>query len=291
MEIIGSRKVWTRLDKQAECTNASNAEIRGGLGFEVADYIEMAEVVAELQFRNADQVLLFRGQNTDFKNQQGNSSILPSMFRPEVSKKDKPKNVDPKILKSRYDILLKGERLLIEHFKQQSRFGKTRIYRSRLVRWAILQHYDVCPTPLLDVTHSLRIAASFASMDCEGEAFLYVLGVPQLSGAVTVDASSGTQIIRLSSICPPSAARPHLQEGYLLSEYPDIGDTGQIDNYKIHEVDFGRRLIAKLRFKPESFWKTNGEAFPKIPHIALYPSGILDDLKATAIQIKETLKK
>jgi hypothetical protein len=289
MEILGTRKVWTRLDGQANCTNESNSEIRGGKGFEVTDYIEMAEVVAELQFRNPDQVLLFRGQNRDFKKQQGNSSILPAMFRPVVQQKAKPKKIDPIILKSRYDSLLQGERLLIEHFKQDNRFGKTRIYRNRLVRWAILQHYDVCPTPLLDLTHSLRIAASFASMDCDGEAYLYVLGVSQLSGAITVDASSGIQIIRLSSICPPSAARPHLQEGYLLSEYPDIGDSGQIDNYKLHEVDFGRRLIAKLRFNPSSFWRTNGDAFPQVPHIALYPSGILDDLKATTVHIKTAL--
>jgi hypothetical protein len=289
MEILGTRKVWTRLDKKAECTNESNSEIRGGKGFEVANYIEMAEVVAELQFRNADQVLLFRGQNRDFKNQQGNSSILPVMFRPVVQQKAKPKKVDPELLQNRYKNLLEGERLLIESFKKQSRFGKTRIYRSRLVRWAILQHYDVCPTPLLDVTHSLRIAASFACMDCEGEAYLYVLGVPQLSGAVTVDAASGTQIIRLSSVCPPSAARPHLQEGYLLSEYPDIGDSGQIENYKLHEVDFGRRLIAKLRFNPESFWQSTGEAFPQVPLKALYPSGILDDLKATTVHIKKAL--
>lgn len=250
----------------------------------------MARVIADLQFRNTDLMLLFRGQNTDFKNHQSNSSLLPSMFRPEVSKNDKPKNVDPQILKTRYEILVESERLLIEHFKQHSKYGKTRIYRSRLVRWAILQHYDVCSTPLLDVTQSLRIAASFASMDCKGEAYIYVLGVPQLSGAITVDASSGTQIIRLSSICPPSAARPHLQEGYLLSEYPDIGDTAQIDNYKLHEVDFGRRLIAKLRFNPKSFWQTNGEAFPQVPQIALYPSGILDELKAATVQIKNALK-
>jgi len=33
------------------------------------------------------------------------------------------------------------------------------------VCWAILQHYGVCDTPLVDLTHSLRVAASFAHLE------------------------------------------------------------------------------------------------------------------------------
>jgi hypothetical protein len=50
----------------------------------------------------------------------------------------------------------------------------------------MLQHYEVCPTPLLDVTHSLRVAASFATEDAtDNHAVLYVIAVPQISGAIT----------------------------------------------------------------------------------------------------------
>ncbi len=40
-----------------------------------------------------------------------------------------------------------------------------------MLRWAILQHYEVCRTPLLDVTQS--IAASFASMVNGDERYVF----------------------------------------------------------------------------------------------------------------------
>ena len=93
--------------------------------------------------------------------------------------------------------------------------GVDRMKRQQILRWAILQHYEVCPTPLLDVTHSLRIAASFASAHADNSAYIFVVGVPNLSGAVTASAEASIQTIRLSSVCPPTAVRAHIQEGYL----------------------------------------------------------------------------
>jgi hypothetical protein len=136
-------------------------------------------------------------------------------------------------------------------------------------RTAVLQHYEICPTPLLDVTQSLRIAASFASDGADREAFVFVLGVPNLSGAITASAEAGIQVVRLSSVCPPAAVRPHIQEGYLLGEYPEMTGYDQKQHYAHWEIDFGRRLIAKFRFNPQTFWKN--DAFPKVTRSALYP--------------------
>jgi len=80
-----------------------------------------------------------------------------------------------------------------------------------------------------------------------------VIGVPHLSGAVTASADAGLQIVRLSSVCPPSAVRPHIQEGYLLGEYPEMARADQKQNYKHYEIDFGRRLVASLDFDLVSF--------------------------------------
>jgi hypothetical protein len=63
------------------------------------------------------------------------------------------------------------------------------------------------------------------------EAFVFVLGVPNLSGAVTASSEANLQIVRLSSACPPEAVRPHLQEGYLLGECPAIADFEQNAHY------------------------------------------------------------
>lgn len=140
---------------------------------------------------------------------------------------------------------------------------------------------------MLDVTHSLRIAASFATTEETQEAFSFVLGVPNLSGAITASAEAGIQIVRLSSVCPPSALRPHIQEGYLLGEYPQMVGFAQKELYRHYEIDFGLRLVAKFRFNPQSFWKTDD--FPKVSTQALYPLRTDDPLYAMAEDIKNQL--
>jgi hypothetical protein len=177
---------------------------------------------------------------------------------------------------------------LAESYKAASPdvIGVERLERHRILRWSILQHYEVCPTPLLDVTHSLRIAASFASLPAPGaelgeQVFIYVLGVPNLSGAITASAEAGLQIVRLSSVCPPQAVRPHIQEGYLLGEYPEITGYKEKARFEPYEVDFGLRLVAKFWFDPHIFWR-QAATFPMVPREALYPSGADDPLYTLA---------
>lgn len=222
-----------------------------------------------LQFRNPEYVLLYRGQAQDHQNLQKRTSLKPTLFRSSPQSKRPPA---AERLMRRFSALADAEQCLIKAAQEENSLlsAKTRIERQRILRWALLQHYEVCPTPLLDVTHSLRIATSFASVPTASEAFLYVLGVPNLSGSITANAESGVQIVRLSSVCPPSAVRPHIQEGYLLGEYPDVQDILQKQQYAPYEVDFGRRLIGKFRFDPTKFWKSSG-AFPCIHRDALYP--------------------
>ena len=113
-----------------------------------------------------------------------------------------------------------------------------------------------------------------------------VLGVPNIAGAITTSVESELQIVRLSSVCPPQALRPHIQEGFLLGEYPDIAVYEQKQLYPEHEVDFGRRLIAKFRFDKSRFWKSRD--FPKIPRVALYPDQD-DGLKKVTDLVKNSI--
>lgn len=229
--------------------------------------MELAEKIAELQFRNRELVLIFRGQAVDRLNSKGNSSLKPSMFR---SARDSNANPSPMVLTNRFVQLDRAEREFTESFvRARNLLGVQGMQRHRILRWSILQHYEVCRTPLLDVTHSLRIAASFASQGSGADGYLFVLGVPNISGAVTASAEAGLQVIRLSSVCPPSALRPHLQEGYLLGEYPEIGAIDQKQQYAHYEVDFGRRLVAKFVFRKAKFWSDRD--FPLISRTALYP--------------------
>jgi len=280
METIGSQKIWSFFDRRG-CQIAKNAAIRQGPGHRVGSYLELATKIAELQFLNRDHVLLFRGQGGDFRNIKRNSSLKPTLFRAING------NPDRATLVARFAALARAEQILIADYAKAKLLGVERLKRHRILRWSILQHYEVCETPLLDVTHSLRIAASFASLAGTDTAFLYVLGVPNLSGAITASAEAGLQIVRLSSVCPPSAVRPHIQEGYLLGEYPDMAGTAQKENYFPYEMDFGRRLVAKFSFTPASFW--NNDNFPRVARTALYPSEKSDPIYRLALGVKKQL--
>jgi len=282
METIGKQKIWSFLDRSGDCRIATNTTIRQGSGHKVGSYLELARKIAELQFRNRDHVLLFRGQGGDHRNARGNSSLKPSLFRARAKG-----NPDRATLQARFEMLAHAEQALVAKYQSARFTGQDRIRRHHVLRWSILQHYEVCPTPLLDVTHSIRIAASFASLGGGDLAYLYVLGVPNLSGAITASAEAGLQIVRLSSVCPPSAVRPHIQEGYLLGQYPEITGSAERENYFHHEMDFGLRLVAKFRFESASFWK--GRDFRRVAKSALYPGAEDDPLYRLALDVQAKL--
>jgi hypothetical protein len=265
METIGESKLWTFFSDEAKCAVSSCTRIRKSEAHFVSDYLGLASKIAELQFLNREYVLFFRGQCSDYRNDKGNTTLKPRLFRSINGR-----NPGPDELQNRFYSLSEGERMLTEEYRNRKQLGRDRLTRQQVLRWSILQHYEVCPTPMLDVTHSLRIAASFASDSADEEAFIFVLGVPNLSGAITASAEAGVQIVRLSSVCPPAAVRPHIQEGYLLGEYPEMTGYHQKQHYAHFEIDFGRRLVAKFKFNPHSFWKNS--VFPRVEHAALYPN-------------------
>lgn len=284
MEIIGSQKIWTFTGISNGIKSMTSGAIRKEPAYLVRSYMELATKVAELQFRNRDFVLMFRGQSEDYKNKLGYTSLKPSLLRAKAS------NMVPKdiTISSRFKKLVEAEKALVTQYEMCKFIGRDRLKRQRILRWAILQHYEICETPLLDVTQSLRIAASFASYQTNADAYIFVLGIPHISGAITASAEAGIQIVRLSSVCPPAAVRPHIQEGYLLGEYPEFASTEQKLLYEHAEMDFGRKLIAKFRFKPDTFWKKSG-SFPQIGKKALYPLASEDPLLELANSVRGTI--
>lgn len=266
MRNLSKEEVWTFSDQRKD-GGWGRCPSRDEPGNEVVDYQDLASKVAALQFHNPNYVLMFRGQAGDYRlPENGNSTVRPSIFRRDEDYSRQDWN---DLVGERYEKLHLAENLLSKAWPTGE--GKRRLVRSAVVKWAILQHYEVCDTPLLDVTHSLRIAASFGSMrnDTE-EAYLMVLAVPQISGAVSSCAYHEIQTLRLSSLCPPSARRPHLQEGYLIGEYPELRSFEEKMELALHETDFGQRLIGKFKFNPKTFWNTY--IFPMIPEPALYPN-------------------
>ena len=284
MEIIGSQRLLTFSEGSEGVSALSCAAVRKNGARHVRNFMDLATKVAELQFRNRDFFLMFRGQHSDHRNRSGYTSLQPSLLRAGNS----AVAVGKSVIDRRFRRLAVAERALVAEYRRQGMLGRERLERQRILRWAILQHYEICKTPLLDVTQSLRIAASFASHNAGEIAHLMVLGIPRVSGAVTASAEAGLQVVCLASVCPPTAVRPHIQEGYLLGEYPDFSGPEQQLVYSQAEMDFGRRLIAKFCFDPGEFWDPHGN-FPRVEASALYPDPSQDPMDALAEAVKAAI--
>ena len=167
----------------------------------------------------------------------------------------------------RFQILEEASRQLKLLVKKQKISGYNELIRKEYIQHSILQHYEVCETPLLDITHSIHAACSFAQTENYQErefAYIYVLGLPYLPNRISINSEHDLVNVRLLSISPPDALRPYFQDGYLTG-------TTDITTEYIHktELDFRNRLIAKFVIpNAPSFWTNK---FSKIPKDILYP--------------------
>jgi len=225
--------------------------------FLIKTYRQLIEQVAHLSYLNKDQLLFFRGQTQDFLNKAGVSTFYPSIYRED--------NLQQQEVTYRFEVLDQAARQLKDLFSKKKVDGYSDVSRKRYIQWSILQHYSVCQTPLLDFTHSIRVACSFAQdSDTKENVFVYVFGFPYITNRITINSEHDIVNVRLLSICPPDALRPYFQEGYLAST-SDITD----DYDSKPELDFNNRLIAKFSIpNTKQFW---GQGLSKIPNSLLYP--------------------
>ena len=201
--------------------------------------------------------MFYRGQGTDYKNKNDKSTFYPSIYRGDYLPKRE--------VEHRFDMLSQASSKLIELLSSRTKDGTQELKRKKYIQWSILQHYEVCGTPLIDFTHSLRVACSFAHLKNDNNhAYVYVFALPYVTNRITVNSEHDLVNIRLLSICPPDALRPYFQEGYLAAT-SDIEHEYESKS----ELDFNRRLIVKFRIPNRNmFW---GEDFSMIPETALYP--------------------
>lgn len=228
--------------------------------YKVKTYDDLVRTVAQIAHYNRKYSLFFRGQAKDYQ-KDGKTSILPSIYRRKVNEK----NVT---LKNKFLLLKeKSEQLISLINKQQPLLAGTALLnRYEELQWAILQHYEICETPLLDITHSLHVACSFAQDNNSGKTgIVYVLGMPYPSDSISFNTYEELLNVKLAGFCPPQAQRPFFQEGYLTGPFPYFNLE---QSEKKSQFDFAKRLIAKFEIPvKESFW---GAGFSAIPHGKLY---------------------
>lgn len=242
----------------------------------IGTFVELVKKIAELSFHNKDYLLFFRGQRRDHLNRSGNSSFYPSIYRTKEGE-----NLSERLLQYRFRLLDQSSKLLIKKFEEHNiKDSINELKRRKFIQWSILQHYEVCDTPLLDMTQSLRVACSFALSKSEENGFIFVFGLPYISNRISINSEQDIVNIRLINICPPQALRPYFQEGNL------VGTADVTDDYEERtELDFKRRLIAKFEIpNTKTFWAEQ-ESLEKY----LMPEGdlILDLCKEIINQINE----
>lgn len=240
----------------------------------VDTYRELIREVATISFNNPELNLFFRGQRSEHRTKDRGTSLYPPIFR----RGNEGKCVRD-VLNPRYTRLQKASKQLLIKYKENGWHGLSTLEKFPEVCWAILQHYEACYTPLLDITSSLRVACSFALRKAIGSAIVYVIGLPHTNGSISYYADEEQIIVRLLSICPPNALRPYYQEGYLVGTFP----TTELKK-RTRSLDVANRLVAKFQIPKKGFWDTN---FKDIPELALFPKN--DKMHEIVTRIKETL--
>ena len=221
-------------------------------------YTDFVKHVARLAYLNKDQLLFYRGQGAYFKNKAGGVTFYPPIYRGDQLERD--------TVESRFRLLDSASRRLRELFHKGGIDGYQEVGRKLLIQWSILQHYQVCATPLLDFTHSIRVACSFAQAAATGrKAYVSVFGLPYVTNRISSNSEHDLVVVRLLSICPPAALRPYFQEGYL------AGTVDVTSNYEDKsELDFNRRLVAHFEISASpSFW---GADMSRVGDEELFPA-------------------
>jgi len=241
--------------------------------WDVNNWDELREAVSFLCLMNKRHVLYFRGQRRHY------DECLPALFRCKwyIGATNQKIVLTPENRPHYYKCMQAELRRFVNEVVQEIGTPRTYIIKSLPAATAsILQHYELWPTPFIDLTRSLPISVSFATADKTAkEAYLYVFALPDLRGSITTDLDQHLTLSRLEAVCLPTAKRPHHQDAYLVARAPepqDIYDADLWEDWK-SKSDIMRRLVAKFRLKIES---GNLTGTPYVPQDYLIPPNETD---------------
>lgn len=176
--------------------------------YKVNSFIDLIKIVAHLHFNNQNHLLLYRGQNKLYLNQNKVYSFYPSIFRGT----NKNLSLKSNELKERFDKLDEIKNIL-ENIFPPKYLPKSNLKTSLL--YSVIQHYELAYTPFLDLTHSLQVAYSFGCLNNSNKCYVAVFGFPHLIGRKILYKSNPNIVnIPLLFHCPPEMLRPHFQEAY-----------------------------------------------------------------------------
>ena len=245
--ILGWRNRNFSLHKHWEPNYSYVNYIRKSDGYPTKSYRELVELTAQIAIWNKQYDMFFRGQNHDYKNKKEKSDIYPSICRPEFNPKGKYK---ASIKTHTIDKRLVQLHSFINYLSSTEKYP-LRIRRSKNfleMDYALIQHYGILPTPMIDITQSLRVAATFALRKSK-TGYLYVFGLPYPHGSISYFIDNNIVLVKLQNSCPSNALRPRYQEGFLVGRFPFSPCKAIGDN-------LATRMIAKfyLDNSDDNFW-------------------------------------
>lgn len=254
------------MKKKWDFFGATVNKVRASEGYPIKSFRDLIAQVAIVTLNNSNFEMYYRGQTKDYlnnkstfyKDRKQKSIIFPNICRPERNEDgDYKYSIRQNLIQKRYEDLYK----LIDFANNKNR--KRIPYE---VYMALIQHYEIMPTPLIDITQSLRVAATFA-LRRNTKGYLYVFGLPYLNQSISYYRDFEIILLKLQNVVSFDALRPRYQEGYLVGKFPftnrkDIGD------------NLANRLIAKFELDNSSnnFWD---QYFLPMPEEVLFP---LDDI-------------
>jgi len=261
------KQTWERMD-------ATVNRVRASEGFPVKSFRELIDEVAHVTLSNKNYEMYYRGQTRDYKSNQAayyqdripKTIIYPTICRPERKNDGTLKHsIKQTQVQRRYDdlanmvaLVTKKKHYFTEHY------------------YSLFQHYDILPTPFIDITQSLRVAATFALKDSD-TGYVYVFGLPYPNQSISYFADLGIVLIKLQNVVPVNALRPRYQEGYLVGKYPVLPTKSNDDN-------LANRMVAKFFVD-----NTNGDFwdnfFLPMPHELLYPP--IDEIEKELLLAKK----
>jgi len=264
--------VWERLDATVNRVRASD-------GYNVKTFRQLMDEVANVTISNKNFDMFYRGQNNDFKNNQAayysdrkaKSTIYPSISRPEKKYDGSLKySIKRTQIEKRYENLLK----MIDLVR-----GKRGSYFNEYY-YSLFQHYEILPTPFIDITQSLRVASTFALRKSQ-TGYLYVFGLPYPNQSISFYSDLEIVLIKLQNVIQSNALRPRYQEGFLVGKYP-------IRPTKTNGDDLANRMVAKFFLDNSNgdFWD---KYFQPMPEEVLFPKD--DKVEIELIKAKEVFDK
>ncbi len=221
--------------------------VRRSDGYPTKSFRELVELTARVAIWNKQYDIFFRGQNHDYKNKNDKSDIYPNICRPELnSNREYKASIKTQTIEKRLAQL----NYFINYLYKSERYPP-RIRRSRNfieMDYALIQHYCILPTPLIDITQSLRVAATFALRGSQ-TGYLYVFGIPYPHGSISYFIDNKIILVKLQNSCPADALRPRYQEGFLVGRFP-------FSPYKAEGDNLATRMLAKfyLDNSDNHFW-------------------------------------